>query len=86
MKNIRLSKSIVGKAEKEALGRVIDDAYLGMGKFVKEYKRRTYKLKVVKVEGGIGYELNGTVYSSPSTAAKSLTKGEVNGWRFWELD
>jgi hypothetical protein len=54
-------------------------------KFVKEYKHRTYKLKIVKAEGGVGYELDGTVYSSPSTAAKSLTKGEVNGWQFWKI-
>lgn len=38
MKNIHLSKSIVGPAEKKALGRVIDDSYLGMGKFVSEFE------------------------------------------------
>ena len=54
--------------------------------FVKKYKHKTYKLKVVKANGGVGYELNGTVYSSPSTAGKSLTKGEVNGWKFWKID
>ena len=54
--------------------------------FVKEYRRKTYKLKVVKANGGVGYELNGTVFSSPSTAAKSFTKNDVNGWRFWKID
>jgi hypothetical protein len=54
--------------------------------FVREYKHKTYKLKVVKANGGVGYELNGTVYSSPSTAGKSLTKAEVNGWKFWKID
>jgi hypothetical protein len=54
--------------------------------FVKEYKHKMYRLKVVKAPGGVAYELNGAVYSSPSTAAKSLTKGEVNGWRFWKIE
>lgn len=39
MKKRRLSKSIVGMAEKEALAKVIDDSYLGMGKFVDEFER-----------------------------------------------
>lgn len=54
--------------------------------FVKEYKRKTYKLKVVKTDGGVGYELSGTVFTSPSTAAKSITKNEINGWKFWNID
>lgn len=54
--------------------------------FVRDYKRKTHKLKVVKASGGVAYELNGTVYPSPSAAAKSLTKGEINGWRFWRID
>lgn len=37
---IRLAKSIVGEKEKEALARVIDGAYLGMGTFVQEFERR----------------------------------------------
>ncbi|MDP3791578.1 MAG: DegT/DnrJ/EryC1/StrS family aminotransferase [Candidatus Omnitrophota bacterium] len=39
MKKIRLSKSIVGDLEKKALGRVIDDSYLGMGKYVNEFEK-----------------------------------------------
>jgi hypothetical protein len=54
--------------------------------FVKEYKRKTYKLKVVKTDRGVGYELRGTVFTSPSTAAKSITKNEINGWKFWNID
>jgi len=54
--------------------------------FTKEYKRKTYKLKVVKTEGGVGYELGGTIFTSPSTAAKSITKNEINGWKFWGID
>ncbi len=54
--------------------------------YVREYKRKTYKLKVIKAGGGIAYELGGTVFPSTSAAAKSLTKGEVNGWEFWKID
>ncbi len=39
MKKIRLSKSVVGSAEKKALGRVIDESYLGMGTFVSEFEK-----------------------------------------------
>jgi hypothetical protein len=53
--------------------------------YVREYKHKTHKLKIVKANNCIGFELNGTVYSSPSAAAKSLTGGEVNGWRFWKI-
>lgn len=54
--------------------------------FVKNYKGKAFKLKVVKTESGIGFEVAGTVYSSPSTAAKSFTRSEVNGWKFWKID
>ena len=54
--------------------------------FEKKYRQKLYKLKVVRSAAGIGYELDGIVYSSPSTAAKTITKSEVNGWRFWGID
>ena len=37
-KRIRLSKSIVGEAEKKALARVIDEGYLGMGEYVRKFE------------------------------------------------
>ncbi|MFQ5786622.1 MAG: DegT/DnrJ/EryC1/StrS family aminotransferase [Thermodesulfobacteriota bacterium] len=44
MNKIRLSKSVVGALEKKKLSEVIDQGYLGMGVFVKEFegKLRTY--------------------------------------------
>lgn len=39
MRKIRLSKSIVGVPEKKALSKVIDDSYLGMGRFVSEFEK-----------------------------------------------
>lgn len=38
MRTVKLSRSIVGAVEKEAVGRVIDGAYLGMGKTVQEFE------------------------------------------------
>lgn len=56
MAKIRLSKSIVGDLEKEALSRVIDDGYLGMGAYVQalELKLRDYLVaaNVVCVNSG----------------------------------
>ncbi|MBI1911117.1 MAG: DegT/DnrJ/EryC1/StrS family aminotransferase [Deltaproteobacteria bacterium] len=40
MDKIRLSKSSVGDLEKEALARVIDQGYLGMGSFVNEFEEK----------------------------------------------
>ena len=37
---IKLSKSVVGEREKDALSRVIDHGYLGMGRFVKDFEDR----------------------------------------------
>lgn len=37
-KTIRLSKSVVGDLEKAALSKVIDEGYLGMGRFVQEFE------------------------------------------------
>jgi len=42
-KNIRLAKSVVGTAEKNALGKVIDDSYLGMGSFVRDFEKSLEK-------------------------------------------
>jgi len=54
--------------------------------FSKRFKGKTYKLKVIKADGKIAYETAGTVFLSPTAAAKSITKNEVNGWRFWSID
>jgi dTDP-4-amino-4,6-dideoxygalactose transaminase len=55
-KNIRLSKSVVGAAEKKALAKVIDDSYLGMGSFVRDFEKSLEKyigaVKVICVNSG----------------------------------
>jgi hypothetical protein len=41
--------------------------------FEKIVKHRKYHLKIVSTPGGIGYEVSGQIFRSPSTAAKSIT-------------
>ena len=47
---------------------------------------RFHHLKIVSTPGGIGYEVSGKIFRSPSTAAKSITNTAVNGWVFWRRD
>jgi len=54
--------------------------------FEKIFKHRKYHLKIVSTPRGIGYEVCGQVFRSPSAAAKSITKTAVNGWAFWHMD
>lgn len=53
--------------------------------FIKEFKGKSHKLKVVKDGGKVAYQLGASIFPSPSAAAKSITKREVNGWKFWGL-
>ena len=50
------------------------------------YKGESYTMEVVEDGGKIGYRVKDIVYPSPSAAAKSITKTEVNGWLFWRLE
>jgi hypothetical protein len=54
--------------------------------FEKHYRSRVYQLRVIQKEGGIGFEINGRMFPTPTAAAKSITKHEVNGWKFWNMD
>lgn len=54
--------------------------------FEREFKSKIYKLRVIEIDGRIAYKLGGVVFPSPSAAAKSITKTEVNGWVFWRID
>ncbi len=53
--------------------------------FEKTYHKKRFTLSVVNNGQEIGYKLDKTIYRSPSAAAKSLTKCEVNGWKFWDI-
>ena len=54
--------------------------------FKKVFKGKPYTLKVVKVDGQIGFKVGKSVFPSPTAAAKSITKNEINGWKFWAMD
>lgn len=54
--------------------------------FEKIYKGKTYKLKVIYSPNGLAFELDGDIFKTPTAAAKSITKREVNGWEFWLMN
>jgi hypothetical protein len=54
--------------------------------FERTYKGKKFRLKVASDARGIIYVLNSQAFRSPSSAAKSITKNETNGWAFWGLD
>lgn len=58
---------------------------LAGSKFEKKYKGKPYTLEVVKSEVGVSFKLKGAIYLTPTAAAKSITKTEVNGWHFWRI-
>jgi hypothetical protein len=54
--------------------------------FERKWRDKSYRLQVVEKNGTLAYEVGGRIFSTPSAAAKSITKQEVNGWRFWHMD
>jgi len=50
------------------------------------HKGKTHKMTVVRMSDGVGYKIGKEVFKTPTAAAKSITKTEVNGWVFWGLD
>ena len=53
--------------------------------FEHTYAEKKYQLKVVAFQDGIAYELQGKIYETPTAAAKTITKFDVNGWLFWHM-
>jgi len=53
--------------------------------FKKAFCGVEYSLTVRHTKDGIRYVTGGTEYNTPSGAAKSIVKAEVNGWRFWGI-
>lgn len=54
--------------------------------FERKFRRKTYQLKTVGAPGGVAYELAGKTFKTPTAAAKSIVKHEINGWVFWKMD
>ncbi|MCH7876402.1 MAG: DUF2924 domain-containing protein [Gemmatimonadetes bacterium] len=49
----------------------------------REYKGRVYRA-TVRPDGTIRYGRR--VYASPTSAAKEIVRGRVNGWQFWQFE
>ena len=61
----------------------------GVGEvFTHRLAKRMYVLTVVSTAEGLGYQLEGVVYRSPTAAAKALVGNDtsINGRSFWGLD
>lgn len=54
--------------------------------YARMYKGRRYVVEVVRTERGLGWQVNGQVYASPSGAARAVTGTAINGWAFWRID
>ena len=56
--------------------------------FQHRYQGTLYTLSVVPTTDGIGYELLGKVYRSPTAAAKALVGKDqsINGRSFWHIE
>lgn len=54
--------------------------------YEKKFNGVVYQLLVINSENGIAYKLGEQIFSTPTAAAKSIQKTEVNGWKFWKID
>ena len=54
--------------------------------FEKVYKAKKYTMSVVKMPAGVAFRVGNHTFPSPSAAAKSITKNEINGWKFWGIE
>lgn len=54
--------------------------------FEKQYKGKRYVLSIIVEDGRTQFRLGRTTYRTPTAAAKTITGGEVNGWKFWGIE
>jgi hypothetical protein len=58
-----------------------------VGKLYKgKHKGILYNMTAVATKEGIQYRMSGRLFKTPTAAAKSITRFEVNGWKFWNMD
>jgi hypothetical protein len=55
-------------------------------KFIRSWKGIEYEMTVIKEGNTYEYKVNNELFSSPSGAARFITKQNVNGWRFWKIE
>jgi hypothetical protein len=53
--------------------------------YTRVFSGKSYTVKVVRANNGVAYNLGGNTFVTPTAAAKSITKYDVNGWRFWRI-
>jgi hypothetical protein len=53
--------------------------------YTKVFKGESYTVKVVPADSGVAYSTGGKIFNTPTAAAKSITKYEINGWVFWGI-
>jgi hypothetical protein len=54
--------------------------------FTRKFRGKSYEMTVISTESGVAFRVGATNFSTPSAAAKFITKNEVNGWVFWKID
>jgi hypothetical protein len=54
--------------------------------FQKKFNGKIYLLTVIKSSNGVAYNIGNLIFATPTAAAKSIQKTEVNGWKFWKMD
>jgi hypothetical protein len=54
--------------------------------FKKKHKKHKYSMKVVGTPDSPKYKVGNNLFNTPSGAAKHITKYEINGWAFWQID
>jgi hypothetical protein len=54
--------------------------------FKKRFHGKEYTLFVEREGGRLCFRVGGRTYGTPTGAAKSITRYEVNGWAFWKID
>ena len=64
----------------------IEDRNLQAGTvLVGRHKGTEHRCEVVETPEGVRYQVAGETFKSPSSAAKHVTGGAVNGWVFWSI-
>ena len=54
--------------------------------FIRIFKDKKYIMTVVKQNTEIAFKVGQVIYDSPTAAARSIYKNQVNGWRFWKMN
>jgi hypothetical protein len=56
--------------------------------YERKYKRKNYRMVVVKTKSGIGFQVGGQVFPTPTAAAKAVVgqHQSISGPKFWRMD